>query len=80
MKKREKNKKFLKKKMPSTKIEPFFTKAESKKKVNPWKIVLIVMIGSLSAALIVGIAFIIIFSTGIFQSYLEYLNDHQPIR
>ena len=65
--------------MPSTKIEPFFAKSESKKKVNSWKIVLIIMIGSLSAALIVGIAFIIIFSTGIFQYYLEYLIDHQSI-
>lgn len=58
--------------MPSSKVEPFFAKVSPKKAdsvFKPWKVFLFVIIGCLSVALIVGIAFVIIFSAGIFQSF-----------
>lgn len=62
--------------MAFTKIEPFFTKAASKKKefaLNSWKIwkvLLMIIIGCLSVALIVAIVLIIIFAAGIFPTVL----------
>ena len=50
--------------MPSSKVEPFFDKVLSKKitsEFNAWKILLLVILG---CSMIVGIAFIIIFSAG----------------
>ena len=58
--------------MPSAKVEPFLAKVSSKKLdsvFNPWKILLIVTIGCLSAALIVGVVLIIIFLAGINLSF-----------
>ena len=62
--------------MPFSKVEPFIAKISSKKiksEYETWKVLLVVIIGCLSAALIVGIIFIILFSAGIFRFNSEYL-------
>ena len=54
-------------KMPSSKVEPFFAKVSSKKltsEFNYTKVLLMIIIGCFSVALIIGIVFIIIFSAG----------------
>ena len=62
--------------MPFSKVEPFIARISSKKiksEYETWKVVLTVIIGCLSVALIVGIVFIILFSAGIYRFNSEYL-------
>ena len=57
--------------MPSAKVKPFLVKISSKKianELNFRKLLLMIILGCLSVALIVGIIIIIVFSTGIFKT------------
>lgn len=69
--------------MPFSKVEPFLAKISSKKLdsvFNPWKVLLMIILGCLLVALIVGVVLIIIFLAGINLLFLKYLIDHQSIR